>query len=222
MRIPLLYKLAVTPFYILGEHAEKVKECAWIFQQAMECHVTLKCESFDELKTQVVNLEIEADAIKHRIRKQMPSSILLPVDKYQFFHYLKEQDLIPDAVIDALSWVDYRDRPSIPPDLEKDFFLLVDAIIDPVEDLSKMVREAEKYFRQFSTKQRETVQQIIRSIRQQKYQADTVAEKIKQQAFTMKNDPLTVYHTVRLTEKICAIADHAENACDMMRAMIIR
>jgi len=101
MRIPLLSKLAITPFEILGDHAEKVKECAWIFQQAMECHVTLKCESFDELQNEVVKLEIEADAIKHQIRKHMPSSFLLPVDKYQFYYYLKEQDLILDAVIDS-------------------------------------------------------------------------------------------------------------------------
>ncbi|MFZ3046234.1 MAG: DUF47 family protein [Desulfatirhabdiaceae bacterium] len=222
MRIPLLSKLAITPFEILGDHAEKVKECAWIFQQAMECHVTLKCESFDELKNEVVKLEIEADAIKHQIRKNMPSSFLLPVDKYQFFYYLKEQDLILDAVIDALAWVDYMDRPVILFDLEKDFFLLVDAIIDPVEELTRMVKEAEKYFRLFSDKQREVVQEIIRTIRQQEYQANKVEEKIKQQVFRLKNDPLTVYHTVRLAEKIGVIADHAENACDMMRAMIIR
>jgi predicted phosphate transport protein (TIGR00153 family) len=214
--------MAVTPFDLLADHSEKVKECAWIFQQAMECHMTLSCNSYNELKQEVVKLEIEADGIKHQIRKHMPSSLLMPVDKYQFFYYLMEQDHILDSVIDALTWMEYRERPALPPELEKDFFLLVDAIIDPVEELSRMVRESEKYFRKFSDKQREIVQEIIRTIRQQHHQADQVEERISQQVFRTKTDPLMVFHTVRLVEKIGSVADHAENACNMMRAMIIR
>jgi hypothetical protein len=34
--------------------------------------------------------------------------------------------------------------------------------------------------------------------------------------------PVTVFHLIRLTEIFDSIADHAENAGDMMRAMIAR
>jgi len=36
----------------------------------------------------------------------------------------------------------------------------------------------------------------------------------------MEINPVTVFHTIRLAEFIGSIADHAENAGDMMRAML--
>ena len=57
MRIPFLSMFMKSPFEGLQEHAEKVKECAWTFQQAMECHVADRCKRFEELRE-----EKEADA----------------------------------------------------------------------------------------------------------------------------------------------------------------
>ena len=50
MRIPFLSLFVTSPFEGLLEHAEKVKECAWAFQQAMECHVSDRCRQFEELR----------------------------------------------------------------------------------------------------------------------------------------------------------------------------
>ena len=41
-------------------------------------------------------------------------------------------------------------------------------------------------------------------------------------AGNMDVDPVTVFHIVRLAETIGSIADHAENAGDMMRAMVAK
>jgi hypothetical protein len=38
----------------------------------------------------------------------------------------------------------------------------------------------------------------------------------------MIDDPVAVFHLIRLTEIIGSIADHAENAGDMMRAMVAK
>jgi uncharacterized protein len=38
----------------------------------------------------------------------------------------------------------------------------------------------------------------------------------------MDVDPVTIFHIVRLAEIIGSIADHAENAGDMMRAMVAK
>jgi uncharacterized protein Yka (UPF0111/DUF47 family) len=45
---------------------------------------------------------------------------------------------------------------------------------------------------------------------------------VKQKVLNMNIDPVTVFHMVRLAEIIGSIADHAENAGDMMRAMVAR
>jgi predicted phosphate transport protein (TIGR00153 family) len=211
-----------SPFEGILEHAEKVKECTWAFQQAVECHIADQCESFEEFRKDVVRLESEADAIKRRIRGHLPKGTLLPVDKFQLFRYLREQDGVLDAVEDALDWISYRTEPGIPPELEKNFMLLVDAVIEPIEELSRMVSEARKYFNTFSEEQRVVVKEIIRALRREEHEADKFEDMIKEKALNLAIDPVTVFHMVRLAETIGSIADHAENAGDMMRAMIAK
>jgi predicted phosphate transport protein (TIGR00153 family) len=222
MRIPFLSLFVTSPFEGLLEHAEKVKECAWAFQQAMECHVSDRCRQFEELRQEVSKLENQADNIKRRIRGHLPIGTLMPVSKFQLFRYLREQDQVLDSVKDALNWISYRSEPGIPPELEKYVFLLVDAVIDPLEELSRMVAGAKLYFETYSEKQRVAVKEIIRRVRAQEHEADKAEAEIKRRVFNMDIDPVTVFHMVRLAETIGSIADHAENAGDMMRAMLAR
>ncbi len=222
MRLPFLSMFMTSPFEALQEHAEKVKECAWAFQQALECHVSNQCQTFEELRQEVIRLEEDADAIKRRIRGHLPIGTLMPVSKFQLFRYLREQDGVLDAVEDALDWMSYRTVPGIPEPLHKEFYLLADAVIEPIEELSKMVMEARKYFRTYNEKQRGLVKDIIRRLRQQEHEADKVEASIKSKVFNMELDAVTVFHSIRLAEIIGSIADHAENAGDMMRAMLAK
>jgi predicted phosphate transport protein (TIGR00153 family) len=222
MRIPFFSMFMTSPFEGLQEHAEKVKECAWAFQQAIECHLADKCQTFEEFRQEVIHLEREADAIKRRIRGHIPKGTLMPVYNFLLFRYLREQDQVIDAVEDALDWISFRSEPGIPAELEKEFVILADAVIDPIEELSKMVAEARKYFKNYSEEQRVIIKNIIRTLRQQEHEADKAEDAVKQKVLNMNIDAVTVFHMVRLAEIIGSIADSAENAGDMMRAMIAR
>jgi len=222
MRIPFFSMFMTSPFEGLQEHAEKVKECAWAFQQAIECHLANKCQTFEEFRQEVIQLEKEADAIKRRIRGHLPKGTLMPVYNFLLFRYLREQDAVIDAVEDALDWISFRSEPGIPPELEKEFVILADSVIDPIEELSKMVVEARKYFKNYSEDQRVTIKNIIHELHQQEHEADKAEDMVKQKALNMNIDAVTVFHVVRLAEIIGSIADHAQNAGDMMRAMIAR
>ncbi|MBU0986415.1 MAG: TIGR00153 family protein [Proteobacteria bacterium] len=222
MRIPFFSMFMTSPFEGLQEHAEKVKECAWAFQQAIECHLADKCKTFEEFRQEVIQLEKEADVIKRRIRGHLPKGTLMPVYNFLLFRYLREQDQVIDAAEDALDWIYFRSEPGIPAELEKEFVILTDAVMDPIEELSKMVVEARKYFKNFSEDQRVIVKNIIRKLRQQEHEADKAEDMVKQKVLNMDIDAVTVFHMVRLAEIIGSIADHAENAGDMMRAMLSR
>ena len=222
MRIPFISLFMTSPFDGLQEHAEKVKECAWAFQQAIECHITDQCETFEEFRLKVDKLESEADSIKRRIRGHLPKGTLMPVDKFQLFRYLREQDKVLDAVEEALDWLSFRSEPGIPEALEKDFFLLVDAVMDPVEEMCRLVLETRKYFRSYSEKQRKIIKDIVHTMRRQEHDADKVEDAIKEKLLNMQIEAITVFHMIRLAETIGSIADHAENAGDMVRAMIAR
>ena len=222
MRIPFLSFFMTSPFDGLLEHAEKVKECTWSFQQAIECYASEKCDAFEEYRTEVDRLESEADAIKRRIRGHLPVGTRMPVSKYHLFMYLKEQDQVLDSVEYSLDWLSYRMNPWMPETLKKDLFLLVDSVIEPIEELSRMVEEAKKYFQTYSEKQRKIVKGIINQLRVSEHKADRLEDELKSKIFSLSTDPTGTYHAVRLVEFIGSIADHAENAGDMMRAMIAK
>ena len=222
MRIPFISMFITSPFDGLQEHAEKVKECAWVFQKAIECIITDRCEEFENLREDIRKLEQEADAIKRRIRGHLPKGTLLAVDKFELFRYLGEQDKVLDAVEDALDWLSFRSSAGIPEALEKDFMLLVEAVMDPIEELSKMVAEARKYFLNFSENQRRVVKNMIRTLRAHEHEVDKLEDALKAKIFNTMDNGVAVFHLVRLAEIIASIADHAENAGDMMRAMVAR
>ncbi len=222
MRIPFFKMFMTSPFEGLLEHAEKVIECAWAFQQAMECYFAPTCKTFEELRQEVIRLETEADAVKRRIRGHIPKGTMMPVSNFLIFRYLREQDCVLDSMEDSLDWISFRSEQKLPAEVKKDFALLVDAVVEPVEQLSKLVSEARNYFKNYSEEQRVVVKEIIHTLRQQEHEADKIEDTIKQKVFNIKTDAITTFHLIRLAEIIGSIADHAENAGDMMRAMLSR
>jgi predicted phosphate transport protein (TIGR00153 family) len=222
MRMPFLSFFMTSPFDELIEHAEVVRECAWAFQQAMECYASEKCQIFDEYLEEVDKLESKADAIKRRIRGHIPLGTIMPISKFQLFLYIKEQDNVLDSVEEVLNWLSFRFQPGLDEDFKSDFLLLVDSVIEPIEELSRMVTEAKKYFENYSEKQRNIVKSIIRNLRENENKADKIESELKHKIFSKETDPVALYHMIQLATEIGSIADHAENAGDMMRAMIAR
>jgi uncharacterized protein Yka (UPF0111/DUF47 family) len=85
-----------------------------------------------------------------------------------------------------------------------------------------MVAAAHKYFSNFSDTQRIVVKDMIRTLRHYEHEADKLEDAVKEKIFNTIDDGVTVFHLIRLTEIIGSIADHAENAGDMMRAMVAK
>jgi len=219
MRLLLSSLFYKSPFENLQKHADKVKECSQLFKEAMVCHMREGYEEFDLLTDQVAHLESEADAIKRNIRNHLPRGILMPVDKFQFLQYLREQDKVLDEVEEALFWLSFRPR-GVPEEVAADINHLVDAVVPCIERLPELVTIATEFFRNRSEKQRGKMKSIIRDIRQREREADVLERELKFKIFGMIREALVVYHLIRLVEIVGNIADHAENASDRMRAMI--
>ena len=215
-------KFITSPFDGLQEHAEKVKECARIFQKSIECILEDRFEDFEQLRKDVDKLESEADAIKRSIREQPLEGSLVAVNRFELFRYLREQDRVLDAIEESIDWLSFKARAGIPEVLEKDFMLLLEAVMKPIEILSKMLTEASEYFLKPSEEQRVRIKDIIRTLRQYENESDKVEYAIKDKIFNVLDDAVAVFHMTRLTENIGSIADYAENAGDMMRAIIAK
>ena len=222
MQIPLFSRSMVMPFDGLQQHAEKVKECGWAFQQAMECYASRECDKFEQYRQEVDRLESEADEIKRKVRASISKKSRLPVPRFPLFMYIREQDKVLDCVEESLNWISFRPEPALEGNFKDDFSDFVNAVIISIEELYVMVVEARKYFDNYSEHQRKIVKDIINNIRKSEHDADGLEDALKLMIFAEVSDPTTIFHLVKLTDHIGAIADHAENAGDMMRAMIAK
>jgi predicted phosphate transport protein (TIGR00153 family) len=221
MRLLLSSLFYRSPFENLQKHADKVKECAHLFKEAVVCHIGQECKTFDLLTEQVARMESDADDIKRNIRNHLPRGILMPVDKFQFFQYLREQDKVLDEVEEALFWLSFRPE-GIPDEVAADIHHLVEVVVPPIERLSDLVALATEYFRSKSDAQRTKMKSLIRDIRQYEREADLLERELKFKIFGTIKDALLVFHLIRLVEHVGDIADHAQNASDRMRAMIAK
>jgi len=215
----LFYK---SPFIKLKDHADKVKECAWMFKRAVECYVQKDCEEFDKLTEDVAMLESQADWLKRNLRNHLPRGLLMPVDKFMLLDCLREQDHVLDNVEKALYWLSFKPEGEIPEELIGDFLHLVDAVIPAIEKLPDMAEQAIVYFQSSTEENRDKLKSIIRDIHQAEKETDHLEHELKKQAFAVLKDPVDIFHVVRVVEIIANIADDAQNASDRMRTMIAR
>ena len=89
--------------------------------------------------------------------------------------------------------------------------------------LPEMVRIADQYFKSRQEIDRQKVKDIIKEIRFRERESDDVEKAIMiKLGATDDMLPKTFFMMIRLVETTGDIADHLENAADMMRAMIAR
>jgi predicted phosphate transport protein (TIGR00153 family) len=222
MRFSFFSLFYESPFIKLKKHADKVKECAWMFKRAVQCYVEQDCEEFDQLTEDVAMLESQADALKRNLRNHLPRGIFMPMDKFVFLDCLREQDHVLDDVEEALYWLSFKPMAGIPEELVGDFLHLIDAVIPAIEKLPEMSEQAMAYFRNSTEENRNKLKSIIRYVYQAEKEADHLEHELKKNAFTLLKDPVEIYHVVRLVEIVGEICDHAQNASDRMRTMIAR
>ncbi len=221
MRMPIMNNLSAMAFDKLVEHAEKVKEGIWTFQQAMECSIGSECPSFGELHESVQRMQQEAETIGKEVLALMPVSVLFPVDKYQFFHWLNLQDQVLPLALDAMRWIRHR-QATVSEEVKSRLILLMDAIPDPVEELGKLVQETRKYLRSFSDKHRSSVMDVVNSIHQEVREASRICDMLHEFVFSAEMDPVSVCHLIRLSEKILKVAAQTGKIADVVRAMTLK
>jgi predicted phosphate transport protein (TIGR00153 family) len=222
MRFSFFSLFFESPFVKLKNHANKVKECAWMFKRAVNCYVEQDCEEFDKLTEDVAMLESQADELKRNLRNHLPRGIFMPVDKFVLLDCLREQDHVLDDVEEALYWLSFKPMGGIPEELVGDFLDLIDAVIPAIEKMPDMSEQAIVYFRSGTEEQRNKLKSIVREIYQAEKESDHLEHELKKKAFALLKDPVEIYHIVRLVEIVGDICDHAQNASDRMRTMIAR
>ncbi len=202
-------------------HAEYVQSCVERLPEAIRAYFEGDYERCRFMSAEISKFEREADKVKQNIRGSLPKGIIIPVDKFELFLYLKEQDAIADSAEDILRWLTFR-RTQVSPVIANQIIELVETSVSPAKLIISMLDEAKAYFDTRKEGHWDTVRNLVREIRRQEHEADQQATDLRREIFSLPIEPLAVYHLLKLTEFIGDVANHAENTADLMRAMIAR
>ncbi len=209
------------PLECLENHAKHVHECLEHASLAIDAYLEEDREKFDHYVEVVSELEHTADLISRNVRSHLPKGIIMPIDKFELFLYLKEQDDIADTAEDMLEWLTYRSI-KFPNDIKEGIREIIHKCLEITNGLVPIIHAARTYFQTGDEDVRIHVKDAIRDLRKQEHDADVLEHKLKKKAFTSDLDSLSIYYLIHLIELVGKSADHAESAADILRSMIAR
>lgn len=145
----------------------------------------------------------------------------MPIDKFELFSYLNEQDAIADTAEDVLEWLTYK-KMEIHAALRDGLDKLLQKCLGVTQMLLPILNAARTFFETGDEEVRKHIKESIYKLRVKEHEADLVEHDLKRRVFDLNLDPLKTFYLIRLIELVGKTADRAENAADMMRSMVAR
>ncbi len=208
-------------FGLLKKHAHLVLECIERLPLSLEAYQQRDKARLEEIVKHIFEIEKEADKVKRNIRGHLPKGIILPVERFELFLYLKEQDAIADVAEEILNWLSFKEV-EIPKEIFSSLQNLLNQSIDSIKQIEPMILYSAEFLLKRDEESRNKAKEIIREIRYTQYLAEEFGNKIKKKIFEKIKEPITLFFVLKLVDLILGISHHAENTADLMRAMIAR
>lgn len=210
------------PLESLERHAKYVIDALDQSSHAFLAYCDGDREGFLRHLEKTRELEQAADLVKRNVRSHLPRGVIMPIDKFELFQYLNEQDDVANTAEDIMDWLSYREV-TIGEPLRGEYHWLFIQCIGIAAALTEIIKDARSYFKAGDEEVRVRIKQRIRRMRDEETKADGMEHRIKKVIFeTYTEDLFPVYFLVRLVELIGRTADHAVGAADVMRSMIAR
>jgi hypothetical protein len=213
-----------SPFGPMVEHAKKVHECVEMVRPLMEALVNENWDEIERLQKRVSKMEYEADLIKHAVREQLPRRYFMPVDRLELEEFLSCQDKVADRVQDFAVILTLR-RTKLHPDVMDKFFELIDQVFQATGTLLTAGVELQNLAEvSFGGAEAKRVLDRIKNLGEEEWKADKIARRLSRDIYSLegKLDILTILFYEKMIITLGGIANEAENAGDMLRAMIVK
>ena len=213
-----------SPFRPMVDHAKKVHECVDRIRPLINAFINQDHEAIEKLYNEISKLEYQADRLKHSIRSQLPRRYFLPVARDEIDNFLKCQDKIADCVEDFAVILTLR-KTKVHPELKEQFLDFVEQIFQITETLLVAAVELQNLVEvAFVGAEADMVMKLISGLGEEEWKADRMARKLSMKIYSLEDelDPLTIIFYEKILHTLGAIANHAENAGNVLRMMLVK
>lgn len=169
-----------------------------------------------EIADQIANIETEADKIKTTFRLNMPTSLLMPVDRKDLLSLISKQDSLADTVEKIGQIVSYRDM-EVPEGLKAPLDELLEGTMEISSVIRDMIEQLDDLLEtSFGGREIEKVNAMIAGVRRGEHNIDTILHRTRRTLFSLEKelDPVSVMFWYQIIELVGNISDQAENIAD--------
>lgn len=221
---PIAALFGRSPFGPMQEHMAVVERCADRMVDLIKALIDGEHERVEALKDEIFALESEADELKHELRRHLPRSLFMPVDRRDLLDLLSAQDSIADRAEHVAALVVLRGM-DVPDVLRAGLVPFASRVVDAVHQCREVIRELDELLQAgFRGAETDRVEEIIRGLATIETETDDMALELVGILFRHEDElkPLRVVYWERLIRMIGHVADHAENAGDRVRLLMAR
>jgi len=221
---PLASLFGRSPFTAPQQHMRVVTECAQHVTPLIDALCAEDQAKLEHHAKEIFRLEEEADKVKHDIRKHLPRSLFMPVDRRDLLEVLHAQDSIADTAQDIAGILLERDMTPHDEFVEPLKALVaacvgvVDQGLAAIEMLDELVEVG------FRGRTADRVDELLDGVNTAEDHTDELGMQLARALFQREDDlkPVTVMLWYRQIEWIGDLADHAEKVANRLRLIIAR
>lgn len=171
-----------------------------------------------EVARQIDELESQADEIKATFRLNMPTSLLLPVDRKDLLGLISDQDRIADTAESISQILTFRDM-DVPEELKAKLDELLEGTMEITSEAKNMIERLDELLEVgFGGREMEKVSAMIAGVRRSEHNIDNILHQARRTLFAIEKDldPVSVMFWYKILELIGNISDQAENMADRL------
>ena len=205
-----------SPFKPIQEHMRAVFSCICLVPPLFDAIYAKDKGQTRNFSRQINELETEADKIKSTFRLNMPTSLLMPVDRKDLLGLISDQDSIADTAEAISQIVTFRDM-IVPDKLKSHLDELLEGTMEVTSEAKEMIEQLDELLEVgFGGREMARVTEMIAGVRRSEHNIDSILHRARRALFEIEAelDPVSVMYWYKILELLGNISDQSENMAD--------
>jgi hypothetical protein len=213
-----------SPISPLQQHMKQVHSCIKEFGVFAKAANVMDWEKAQLAQVSISNKENKADALKKKLRMNLPSTFMMPFSRRDLLDVLLIQDSIANITKDLAGLMMSR-RMVFPKEFADDFIELSKLCIKTSEAALVAINELDELLETaFSSRERKIVDKMIKKVNELEHQTDVAQEVIRNKLFSLESSlpPIDVMFYYRAIEWLGETADAAQKVGSRFEVMLTK
>lgn len=177
-----------SPFAPLQSHMDKVESCIDKLIPLFDALEKKEYATVEKIALEISELEHQADITKNDIRKHLPKSLFLPVDRGNLLEILSLQDHLADMAEDIAVLVSLK-KLELPASLKVEFREFLIKNIDTFKGVRKIIMELHDLLESsFGGSEAVTVRQMVEEVAYKEHEVDLLQRNLLKHLYNAENE----------------------------------